>query len=318
MPHKAGMVTIGLVLSFPTFGAIQEWWAWTDQALLGVSQRLVTQAELLDAWLAPNFQERLENHSYLKFSMSGQVHDYHGGQFDPSIKVRLHLPQTRQAWHRYFQKQLSDDGQKGRSSGFFSRLGLDGHYLFQHWDSSLKLGMRLQLPLDPFANLEVSRIESVAQHWRGQFKQRFFYFYQYGGGAVTELNFFRQNAQNDTHLWKWSNRVEYLFDKEEWTYFPSLEWYRAINNRNTLIYGVGVQTRLSSYRLDGYWVAMTWKHRVYKDRVFFSLRPEILFSHEHDYRPNVGLFGQISFFFSRNAKINPLFFSMPYCNHLDD
>jgi hypothetical protein len=227
------------------------------------------------------------------------------------------LPYTRQRWRLFFtpSEELSQTADK---KGILEQFGLDRYYLFQHWESSLKLGLRLQLPLDPFGHAEISRIESFLPHWRIQFKQRFYYFYQYGGGSVSELNFFHQYKEHSQNLWKISNRGEYSFQEKEWTFLPAVEWYRSVDDKNTLVYGVGAQTSFKVNNLEGYWLAVTWKHRLYQRRVFFSLRPEILFSHQHNYRPNVGLYGQVSFFFSKNSHaINPLLFGMPYCAHLD-
>ncbi len=299
------------------YAGVESTLKWMDESILGLSHHLVDHAKQLDAWFSNIPEGDLINNSYLKFTLSGQYHDFNSGQFDPAIKMKLHLPYTRQRWRLFFDP-AQKEGRSANNKGIFQHLGLDNYYLFQHWESSLKLGLRLQLPLDPFGHAEVSRVESFLPHWRVQFKQRFYYFYQYGGGSVTELNFYHQIKEKPQHLWKISNRGEYSFHDKTWTFLPAVEWYRSVDDKNTLIYGMGGQVSVTKNQLDGYWLAMTWKHRLYQKRVFFSLRPEILFSHQHDYRPNVGLYGQVSFFFSKNGHaVNPLVFGMPYCLHLD-
>ncbi|WP_410965481.1 hypothetical protein, partial [Salmonella sp. ZJHZ19_0056] len=81
-----------------------------------------------------------------------------------------------------------------------------------HWKTSFDIGIKIRLPLDPFARTEIYRVAKLSESWSTQVSQEFFYFNSKGLGSLSALNFYWDVDEAAGQIFKVGSSAQYLYD----------------------------------------------------------------------------------------------------------
>jgi len=245
-------------------------------------------------------EARADNESYLRLR-AGMVW-LRGGELssDSDVKFKLDLPGAKKRWKLLFESDADEQNDletQTRAKSPTSRQFTDTEsssgavrYVVDDtskWKKDLDIGVYGSTPLDPFARYQLRRTEKLSNNWSIYFKESLYYFNQDGWGQKTTFSI--EKPINPHYLWR--NRIDAKFsddDNELETAFVTstvhvLDEWRAID----YAVGVLVSNRPVS-QTTTYFVNTTYRKRLYKDWLFFDIRPELAFArHYKEVAPGV-------------------------------
>lgn len=267
-------------------------------------------------------EEAITNRSYIRFrSQAGYSHldDFTS---DGRASVRVDLPHVEHNWHLVFETDSDDydslenkqrnlpgksDTANNPVGGVEYRNGL-----LRNWDTSLGIGMKLQLPLDPFARTELRRAEVLDSGWVGQFRQQLFYYHTRGAGSLSELKFYYPMTEDQSQIFTIGSSAQYMVEDEQWELLLQSGISDRINRDHLVDYSVGMSVDPGeSDKVTNYWISATWQQNIHKNWLYFSIIPIVEAPRKYEYQLNPGVQLKLELFFSKNRSINRLNRSVP-------
>jgi len=213
---------------------------------------------------------------------------------DSAIKLKLDLPGSKKRWKLIFESdpdEFSDLETQTRSRPTTNRKFTDtgsstGAVRFvvdekSKWKQDFDLGIYSSIPLDPFARYQLRRTAKLGVDWSMYFKESIYYFNQDGFGQKTSLSF--EKPINDHYLWR--NRVDAKFSDDDnvlQTAFVT-STVHVLDDRRAMEYAVGVLvSNRPVSQTTVYFINATYRKRLFRDWLFFDIRPEIAFGRGYE------------------------------------
>jgi len=237
---------------------------------------------------------------------------------DSDIKLKLDLPGSKKRWKLLFESdpdEFSDLETQTRARPTTNRKFTDTkgstgavRFVFDEkskWKKDFDLGVYGSTPLDPFARYQLRRTDKLGGDWSMYFKESMYYFNQDGWGQKTSLGF--EKPINDHYVWR--NRIDAKFSDDdnvlETAFVTStvhiLDDWRAIE------YSVGVLvSNRPVSQTTVYFINTTYRKRLYKDWLFFDIRPEIAFARgykDREVAPGVSVSEKTGFTFQPSLTL---------------
>ena len=297
---------------------------WVDDTQDLISDSVHDYSSSIDHFISKDDDELpMLNNSYLKIKLKGRY--THREYFDPdaSVKLKIDLPHTEKNWKIILDTDPSDfdrleDKQRGISnrsddglSGALGGFRLQGQQLGK-WKTNLDLGLKIKLPLDPFARADLRRVDKLSHTWTSRIKQEIFYFESRGPGALTELDFYFSLPEDPTTILKLGSSAQYLDDDDNWEFVQQAEIFDRINSDNLLRYSIGISADSTpNYSITNSWLEVAWTHRLYSNWLYMTVTPELDFQHEFQYKANPGIMVELELFFTANRGIDRLMRTIP-------
>lgn len=267
-------------------------------------------------------EEAITNRSYIRFrSQAGYSHldDFTS---DGKVSVRVDLPHVEHNWHLVFETDSDDydslenkqrdiagtsDSASNPVGGIEYRNGL-----LPHWDTHFGIGMKLQLPLDPFARTEIRRVGVFDNEWVSQFSQQVFYYHTRGAGLLSELKFYYPMTEDRSQIFTIGSSAQYMLEDEQWELLLQSGVSDRINRDHLMDYSAGMSIAPGeSDKVTNYWISATWQQNIHKNWLYLSIIPIVESPRKYDYRLNPGIQLKLELFFSKNRSINRLNRSIP-------
>jgi hypothetical protein len=246
-------------------------------------------------------EARADNESYLRLR-AGMVWSRGGNlSSDSDVKLKLDLPGSKKRWKLIFESDSDDQNSletQTRATSPTNRQFTDTEsssgalrYVVDDtgkWKKDLDIGVYGSTPLDPFARYQLRRTAQLGNDWSLYFKESMYYFNQDGWGQKTTFSV--EKPINSHYLWR--NRVDAKFSDDdnvlETAFVTStvhvLDDWRAID------YAVGVvTTNRPVSETTVYFINATYRKRLYKDWLFFDIRPELAFPRDIGFKPSPSL-----------------------------
>jgi hypothetical protein len=220
-----------------------------------VRRRLSVTACASSAWLDGLFGDQFRYDQYRAtygtVSVGGLWSDYDG--FDPRLRfrVRLQLPQWDERISA-FAGRVSEDDYISDTEGDFEALptrqfgsledesvlvGL-GYSSPQRTgnDFDLGVGVRVDLPLDPYARARYEIVRGFGEHW--VFTARETVFWQNSEGFGTTTRTYLDRAISDTLLLRWANLAKYTEETIGLEWYTQFTLFQSLNERTGLAWQV--------------------------------------------------------------------------------
>lgn len=262
-----------------------------------LSQRVEALSQRFDTFFGGDRIYQESSGSYLKIGAATLLQE--GGELDFShiLRLKLVLPKTRERLRLLIEaddevvtSQKESDrinetsGERGRGK---SSTAL--RYILaqtKSWGLDADAGVKLRLPLDPFARIRAGWIVPLGEAWLFRLTEKVFIYNSIGLGETTRIDFDRTIHKDD--LLRFSTEATW-HEKEDGNFQLSqnVVFYQTIDPRNSLAYRVGVFAATEpTFEASEYVVDVRYRRGVYKDWLFFDLTPGVAFRDEHDYGPD--------------------------------
>lgn len=258
------------------------------------SQHFVRMITGLDRFFGDerNFQE--SNRSVFQLDLNEQM--LAGGQRETTLsgRIKLHLPSTEHRLHLLLESDPEQNtAGPGVAQNQVQRIGpfrAPGEYGLalrveeseaQVWHTSTDIGVKLHVPLEPFARARVSLVVPMGE-WRMKPAQSLYWFSQSGLGETTQLDFERplalQTLFRATSSVTWLHQPQRFDLQQDFTVFHTLDEKRAVQYQVSLI---GVSKPQS--RLDDAVMSVLYRRQLNRRWLFFEFNPQLHFRHSQSY-----------------------------------
>ncbi|PSU36077.1 hypothetical protein [Photobacterium lutimaris] len=297
---------------------------WVEDTQDSISDTIHDYSSSLDHYIGKNDEELpITNRSYLRLKLKSRYTHRDHLDLDASVKLKLDLPHTEKNWKLILDTDPDDfdrleDKQRGISNGSDGSLsGAVGGVQLQgqqwgKWRTNLDLGLKIKLPLDPFARADLRRIDRLSHTWTSRIKQEIFYYDSKGPGALTSVNFYFSSQEDPSTILKLSSSAQYLDTDDNWEFVQQAEIFDRIGQDNLLQYSLGISADSTpNYSITNSWISLAWKHRLYSDWLYMTLTPELDFQDRYQYKVNPGIMLEIELFFTAEGGIDRLARKIP-------
>ncbi|MBF0360639.1 MAG: hypothetical protein HQK49_06495 [Oligoflexia bacterium] len=258
-----------------------------------------TQQAITNHWINLNYNLDLffSEQPYAKSENKSLIFAYYSfykkeGQpvyYNSDIRASIHLPQTSQRLRIVIEKESDILNQQGNvASGpgpgqdSSARPDARDNFLKAHFIAGISYllpktdfvkifvdtGMRLNLPLDPFAKLNIQK--NIETKYINIFaSQRFLLYRQDGFLEVTQLSFSKRwNAMfqsEQVNTLSWTDKYDLFFLRN------NLSLQQIINERNSLFYIIGANADFTpTFFYSGYDTVINYRRLLYSDWLFMD------------------------------------------------
>ncbi len=267
----------------------------------------------IDAYIVrEKFDESLANDSYLKLQLNQRVSKSGGYGFDATVRAKMRLPNSSRQLKLTFDSDPDDfdrltDRNRNQTPGFNSPKSLkEGaiagisleKYLGKNWDRSYNLGIRLQVPINPYARVNWVHKRELGEHWQSRFKQSFSYFHADSWKSQTGQDFYRPLSPG--FLFQSSTGAQFLDKDDNWELFQSLSLHQRLSDDSAFEHQLGISgDSRPTLKYNGYWLRTALRHRLYKDWLFAKLTPELYFDRAERFQATPSLFFELEVYFGK-------------------
>lgn len=265
-----------------------------------VAREITDLAVSADDFFASEVSRR-DNKSYLL--VRGGAIWSKGGEIgsDSDVKLKLDMPGTKKRWKVLFESdpdELNDldsaalvTPQERRDVSDTS--GAAGAVRFvidnkSRWKQDFDLGVRGSTPLDPFSRYEIRRNEQINALWSYYFRESVYVFREDGWGQRT--TFLLERPLRPDYLWR--NRIDSKFRDTDNVLETvlSTSTVHFLDPLRAMFYSVGlIAVNRPNSQVSEYFINTTYRVRLYKDWLFFDIRPELAFPRDDEFKPNPSL-----------------------------
>jgi hypothetical protein len=261
-------------------------------------------AERIDLFLGGNRVCEDSQESYIHAGVSTVLRENGDVRFDRILRARFDLPNTEDRFKLLIEsdperdfRELTSPGARDSTEttsltprGTGTSLSAALQVALQErrqWRSSLDAGAQMGIPPDPYTRFRLRRSLS-STHWRFTFGETLFWFASLGIGSSTQFDLERQLSSclllRSTTEALWKEQEGGLELRQGLTLHHDLSW------REVITYKLGATGEAKGDNQFNDWGgAVEYRRRIYKNWLFFSLEPAVLFSRVNDFRAEPSL-----------------------------
>src|SRR5262245_57100521 len=255
-----------------------------------VRRRLTVTACASSAWLDSLFGDQFRYDQYRAtygtISTGGIWSDYDG--FDPRLRfrVRLQLPQWDDRITAFAGRVGTDDYISDTEGDFealptrqFGTLEDESVLLGLGYSSpertgndfDLGVGVRVDLPPDPYARARYEIVRDFGEHW--VFTARETVFWQHSEGFGTTTRTYLDRALSDTLLLRWANLGKFTEETIGLEWYTQLTLFQSLDERTGLAYQLQTEGETDNeVQLTRHSARMIWRRQLNWDWLFLELR----------------------------------------------
>ena len=234
-----------------------------------------------------------------------------------NFKLRIDLPNTAKNLKIVIEKQqdeisdvLTDNSvsnKKVLKSGKVVKGKSENNYaasanLFlkksKYFVSFLHFGIRLDMPLNPYAKLELQK-DIKTTHMNINLSQRIFYYRQKGLQEISQIVLnkkFNKKVQLDfINSLVWSEETDHLIFRNNFVL------YHSLGTEKGLTYSVGANTRFHPYRYESFDTSLSYRQLMYKDWLFGTWTVGADFPKEYHYKDEKFVQFKLDLFFKEKS-----------------
>ncbi|MBA4503340.1 hypothetical protein H1S06_13355 [Marinobacterium sp. 3-1745] len=270
-----------------------------DQTHDTVGQWVDHSARSLDGWLGTDDNLTVDNHSYLRFTLENAWQESQGFSNDLGVRFKLDLPTSKKRLRLLIEsdpeESLGSLSEQGSDSQLNQRLdsnnviiGLDAlnrDDKRQHWSYRAGGGIKLKLPLDPYARAIGERLWRLGDSpWELHSHNRLSWFNSDGYSARSSWELAR--PLTSARRLRSHSQLQWQESEDTLEFSQRFEIAHRLNHRTTLRNGlIMVGESLSSPHMNDYYLQSWYRRDIHKGRLFLDAIPELHFERESDFEP---------------------------------
>lgn len=226
-----------------------------------------------------------ENKSNIKVYSSFYKKEGQPVKSEYNFQLRIDLPNTAKKLKIVIEKQQDDLGEalsdntvktksitskngKIRDTKNESRYTAGTNFLLKnskYFVSLVKFGIRLDLPLNPYAKLELLK-KINNEHMNIELTQKLIYYRQSGFQEISQVKF--SKAFNEKVLLDFINSLVWSEETEYFILRNSFVLYHGLGHEKGLTYSVGANSRFHPNRYESFDNSLSYRQLIYKDWLF--------------------------------------------------
>lgn len=267
-----------------------------------------------------DFDAAIENKSYVRVRFKEYFSKAGFNEFESDIKAKIDLPNSENKIKLIFDSDPDDfeslNNQQREINTGSSGVGdkkdnaIAGVQIDQgkeqdedkaeHWKTSFDIGVKLEIPLDPFTRLRFRRYDDLPGLWQSRFEQKFFYFESEKGGASSKLDIYRPlGADKIIRSGTWA---QYLDSENEWELSQVFSHLKQIDGQRSITNEIGISGSSQPKQVDSYWYRLEWRKLLYEDWLYTSVSPQLSFDRDEGYDARPSIFFQLEIFFTDRER----------------
>lgn len=246
----------------------------------------------VDNYFSGTAIESEKNESYLKLDTSASVIEGADNERDVRLKGKIDLPNTQKRFRIFFDSNLQEnnsleDNNRTVSSGdrVRERSTVTGIEFLKKpkksdWRYSAHIGVKGALPIQLFTRFRGRRKWKLSDDWSSMYRQDVWYLDGVGWGETSRLEFL--GVLSDSLRFRTVSEVKLSDEPEPLEYLQEWILSKRINSRRGVDYRLGHFNRKTTddVRFDHHFISVNLRQQIYKDWMFLSISPEVLFRQE--------------------------------------
>jgi hypothetical protein len=253
------------------------------------SGRWIDFAEGVDYYFtSENSPPDYKNESYVKLQMRQTWEERGQIQNDLRVKAKFDLPNTQRRAKLFFSSdeytensleervRNNSTGERFRRRESVSGLEITPNDEWNKWKRSVRVGIKLRVPLVTFGRYRLRRPMDKWGEWEPEFTQEVWYFSDRGWGETSEFEMHRRLGS------KFGLRYFTVLEFEDQNDFFEnvhvLSLSQNLSKKSALEYRVGsVFSTEFSTQMTAYFAGTSYSYKLYEDWIFFTAGPEVFF-----------------------------------------
>lgn len=274
-----------------------------------LSTGYVGMAANLDHYFTEQTFDEGPNESYIKLELRDTMFEQGDHEYDVRIKAKVDLPNTERRLKLIFSSdERQDESLESRTRAISTgeRVGRQSSVTgieytpsaeWHRWKRSARLGIRVRVPLVPFARYRLLREWEMGEHWDGRFRESFWYFDDRGWGATSEISFSRPiNEQLSFKLW---GEAEYKDSEDGYEFVQGYSLFHFLSERALAEYRMGfIGSSQPNPRTNSFFWGLHYRRSLYEDWVFLNFIPEIYYPREEGWSAEPSVTFKLEVYFS--------------------
>ncbi len=266
--------------------------ALVDKTHTDISNRLEATVKYADRFFADDNVFEETNKSYARLPLDIIYDQDNGLDLKIKVRARINLPNT----NKKLKLLLSDAGSEDEVDSVLSpeNDALQDNFTVSletqlkktgKWKVRPALGIKTNIPPDPFVRVRLIRYFAVTEKWLSRFSTTGTYLAMAGAEFDARAQFSRAIRKDilfrSTTRWKWTNEKGYSEGDQIFSLFQN------INENLNVSYEAGIFTdNEDNWEISEYRLWHRYRKLVYKDWLFLELIPELRFRQVNHYDPS--------------------------------
>lgn len=280
----------------------------------GVSSWVESTSRRIDSFFGTTDALTVDTDSYLRLTMGGEWREGDGFEDDWGARFRLDLPTTEERLRLVIESEpeetrgtladqdpaLPDDRPDRLESLRIGLNRLGQRDKTQQWNTQVGAGIRVRLPLDPYARVITQRLWTLNDGpWQLESDNRLSWFNNDGYSARTRWDLGRPLDEN-RHL-RFITNVQWREEVDFLEYSEAVELNHRLNRRTVLRHTLAVLGESGSRpRMADAFLQTRYRRDVHKGILFLDVAPALHFPHEHGHDPRWQLNLRLEMYFRRH------------------
>lgn len=249
-----------------------------------------------------------QNRSTMRLFAQRNKRDSTGPQDEVNIRLNLKFPALEQKIKDTFDftddepapAQVKTDNKLTPQEKIKQRV-IDFRRLTKDWIFSTDSSLRLKLPLQFVQRFRVRRNFYENDKWVMRFAEEITWFSRDGWQEFSELYWDRKI--NESYLFRFYNSKTLTEARNVFSTSHGPSLYHTINDRKALSYDFRLSFQdygLGHFSLDNHSLSITYREKIYKNWLFFEIRPSIEFPRTSHFKKEHSLFVKLEGVFGPN------------------
>jgi len=163
------------------------------------------------------------------------------------------------------------------------------------WHFSSEAGAKLQFPIDPFVRTRGSYAIQM-EEWRLKLAESVFWFSTIGLGETTQLDM--ERVLSTSLLFRATSTATCMEKPQNCDLRQDFAYYHTLDERSAVVYQASVIGVTHPVKQETAYVLLSrYRHRLYKEWVFFEITPQLNFPRTEDFRLNASLLLRLEMLF---------------------
>jgi len=275
--------------------------AWANEQIdpfhESVSRWVDTSSRRIDGFFGTTDALTVESDSYLRLSQAWRWREGESLDQDLGVRFRLDLPTTEERLRLIIESepeetrgtlaeqddQLADERISGVESLRIGLNRLSRRDKTERWNTQVGAGIRVRLPLDPYARVISQRLWTLNDGpWQLESDNRLSWFNKDGYSARTRWDLGRP-LDEQRHL-RFITNVQWREEVDKLEFSEAAELNRRLNRRSALRYTAAVLGESGSRpRIEDSYLEVRYRRDVHRGILFLDVAPALHFPREVDY-----------------------------------
>ncbi len=275
--------------------------AWANEQIdpfhESVSRWVDSSSRRIDGFFGTTDALTVESDSYLRLSQAWRWREGESLDQDLGVRFRLDLPTTEERLRLIIESepeetrgtlaeqddQLTDERISGVESLRIGLNRLSRRDKTERWNTQVGAGIRVRLPLDPYARVISQRLWTLDDGpWQLESDNRLSWFNKDGYSARTRWDLGRP-LDEQRHL-RFITNVQWREEVDKLEFSEAAELNRRLNRRSALRYTAAVLGESGSRpRIEDSYLEVRYRRDVHRGILFLDVAPALHFPREVDY-----------------------------------